>query len=93
MGSFLNKALAYLGLKDVEDDEYYAEWNQRLNEVYRGVARIDYDAREHRFDRREIGLIQNLNNTWRLEYTVTYDSGPSQTGHFGVNMQVDVVRF
>jgi LPS-assembly protein len=76
-----------------EDDEYYAEWNQRLNEVYRGVARIDYDAREHRFDRREIGLIQNLNNTWRLEYTVTYDSGPSQTGHFGVNMQVDVVRF
>jgi cell division inhibitor SepF len=25
MGSFLNKALAYLGLKDVEDDEYYAD--------------------------------------------------------------------
>ena len=25
MGSFMNKALAYLGLKDIEDDEFYAD--------------------------------------------------------------------
>jgi LPS-assembly protein len=76
-----------------EDDDYFAEWTQRLNEAYRSVVRFDYDAREHRFDRRELGLIQNLNNTWKLEYTVTFDSGPSRTGHFGVNMQIDVIRF
>jgi len=57
------------------------------------VVRFDYDAREHRFDRRELGLIQNVNNTWKLEYTVTFDSGPSRTGHFGLNLQVDVIRF
>jgi len=76
-----------------EDDDYFAELSRRLNEAYRGVVRFDYDAREHRFDRRELGLIQNVNNTWKLEYTVTFDSGPSRTGHFGLNLQVDVIRF
>jgi LPS-assembly protein len=76
-----------------EDDEYFAEWNVRLTEAYRGVLRTDYNAREHRWDRREVGLIQNLNNTWRLEYTVAFDQGPSREGHFSLNMQIDVIRF
>jgi LPS-assembly protein len=76
-----------------EDDDYYAEFTRRLNEAYRGLVRVDYDAREHRWDRRELGLIQVVNNTWKLEYTVTFDSGPSRTGHFGLNLQVDVIRF
>jgi hypothetical protein len=76
-----------------EDDDYFAEWTERLNEVYRGLVRFDYDAREHRFDRREIGLTQNLNNSWRFEYTLTFDAGPSREGHFGLNMGIDVIRF
>jgi LPS-assembly protein len=76
-----------------EDDDYFAEWTERLNEVYRSLIRFDYDAREHRFDRREIGLIQNLNNSWRLEYTLTFNQGPSREGHFGFNMGIDVIRF
>jgi LPS-assembly protein len=76
-----------------EDDEYFGEWTVRLNEVYQGILRADYDVREHRWDRREIGLIQNLNNTYRLEYTMAFDQGPSREGHFSLNMQVDVIRF
>jgi LPS-assembly protein len=76
-----------------EDDEYFGEWNVRLNEVFRAILRTDYDVREHRWDRREFGLIQNLNNAWKLEYTVAFDQGPSREGHFSLNMQIDVIRF
>ena len=41
----------------------------------------------------EVGLIQNLNNTWRLEYTAAFDQGPSREGHFSLNVQFDVIRF
>ena len=76
-----------------EDDEYFAEWTVRLNEAYKGVLRSDYNVREHRWDRREVGLIQNLNNTWRVEYTAAFDQGPSREGHFSLNVQFDVIRF
>ena len=76
-----------------EDDEYFGEWHMRLNEANEGFVRLDFDAREHRFDRREFGLSQILSNTWRVQYVVSFNSGPNRAGHFGFNVQVEAITF
>ncbi len=76
-----------------EDDYYILNYQVRLNEVYQGIVRVGYNARAFRFDERAIGLIQNLANTWRLQYLLTVNDGPNRLGKLGLQVEVDVVRF
>ncbi len=46
MASFMNKALAYLGLKDIEDDEYYEDEYDEPEEPAARGGRTVYPERE-----------------------------------------------
>jgi cell division inhibitor SepF len=47
MASFMNKALAYLGLKDIEDDEYYEDEYDDVEEAPVRGAHTVYPEREY----------------------------------------------
>jgi LPS-assembly protein len=76
-----------------EDDYYILNYQVRLNEKYQGIIRLGYNARAFRFDERGIGMIQNLANTWRVQYLFTVNDGPTRLGKFGFRVDVDVVRY
>jgi len=46
MASFMNKALVYLGLKDIEDDEYYEDEYDEIEEPPARGGRTVYPERE-----------------------------------------------
>ena len=74
-------------------NNYHFEARSRINEVYEGFVRADYDNRHHRFTDQSYGIDHVIANTWRLEYTITLYSGPRRESHFGFTVQVDTVRF
>ena len=74
-------------------NNYHFEARSRINEVYEGFVRADYDNRYHRFTDQSYGIDQVIANTWRLEYMITLYSGPRRESHFGFTVQVDTVRF
>jgi hypothetical protein len=76
-----------------QDNAYLVEYSQRLNEQYTLEVLMEYDARSHLFPERAIGIRQNLVNTWRLLYLLTYYSGPTRSGHLGLQVEADVIRF
>ena len=45
------------------------------------------------FNQRAISVVQILANTWRLEYRITDNDGPSREGHFNFQFLVEAVRF
>ncbi|HWD23958.1 MAG TPA: cell division protein SepF [Acidimicrobiales bacterium] len=47
MATFMNKALAYLGLKDIEDDEYYDDEYDEVEEPAARGGRTVYPEREY----------------------------------------------
>jgi cell division inhibitor SepF len=47
MASFMNKALAYLGLKDIEDDEYYEDDYDEVDETPSRGGHTVYPDREY----------------------------------------------
>jgi LPS-assembly protein len=76
-----------------EDDAYLAEYRVRLNEVWAVRLLAEYDARQGIFPQRAVVLEQNLVNTWAIQYIATYSSGPNPTGHFGFNVQIELLQF
>ena len=89
-----------IGLVNLEiDSNVGQEWMPRLNEVLRlterfeALTRLHYDARKHRFNEQAYGITQNLSNTWLISYTVSLYSGRRRESGFGLNVQIDTVRF
>lgn len=76
-----------------EIDEYFAEYELRMNEVYSGVARLRYDNRTNRFNEQALGLRQNLGNIWRIQYLLTMYDGPRRESDFGLSIAVDLLGF
>ncbi len=75
-------------------DTYHLELRARLNEVYEGFVRGDYDARDHLFVNQYYGVEQKISNTWILEYAVVFSSGPNNgNGHFGLEVNLNLIRF
>jgi len=74
-------------------EQYFAEYDHHLNEVWRGFARVRYDARAARWDELTFGLRQNLRNTWNIRYEVSWNHGNQRESSFGVNAVVDLIRF
>lgn len=76
-----------------EDDDYIVQYTQRINEQYQAVLNVEYGARVHILNTVQVGVEQNLANTWRIQWLVTRNGGPNREGHFGMNVEVEVLRF
>ncbi|MFA5057854.1 MAG: LPS assembly protein LptD, partial [Opitutaceae bacterium] len=76
-----------------EIEQYYLEYEQRVNEVWKGFTRLRYDARARRWNELSLGLRQNLSNTWNIRYEVSWYQGRQREGAFGFNIAVDLIRF
>jgi LPS-assembly protein len=75
-------------------DTYHAEFRKRINEEYEAFVRGDYDARDHLFIDQYYGVVQRVSNTWLVQYAVVFSRGPNDgQGHFGLEVNVNVVRF
>ena len=74
-------------------EDYHLEGRRRLSERYDVLTRLRYDARKNRFNEQAYGLVQNLDNTWRISYVVSLYAGPRRESHFGFNVQIDAIRF
>ena len=74
-------------------EQYFAEYDQRINEVWKGLVRVRYDAMVNRWNEVTFGLRQNLRNTWSVRYEVSWSHGQQREGSFGLNVQVDLLRF
>lgn len=73
--------------------DYLVDARARLNEEYDVLAQLRYDQRRHRFTEQSYGIVQNLANTWRISYLVSFYSGRRRESGFGLSVQVDTVRF
>jgi LPS-assembly protein len=74
-------------------EDYFIDGRRRLNEVYDGLVRLRIDARHHRVTEQTYGLWQKLGRTWAVKYEVSFSEGPRREGHFGVNVEIDFLRF
>lgn len=74
-------------------EDYLIEGRVRLNEIFDAQARLHYDARRSRFNQQSYGVVQNLDNTWRISYVVTLYSGRQRESSFGFNVQVEALGF
>lgn len=76
-----------------EDDDYLLNFHQKINEQYTGLILMEYGARQHQFNQRSIGVIQNLSDTWKIEYLLTYNGGPNKEGPLDFQVNVEAIRF
>jgi LPS-assembly protein len=76
-----------------ESEDYRIEGRIHLNETHDALARFQYDARERRLNEQAYGLVQNLDNTWLIEYVVSVYSGRRRENGFGFNVQVEARNF
>jgi LPS-assembly protein len=74
-------------------EQYFLEYERRLNEVWKGFARLRYDARAARWDELSFGLGQNLRNTWNVRYEVSWYQGRQREGSFSISVAADLIRF
>lgn len=74
-------------------DQYFAEYDQRINEVWRGLVRVRYDAMVKRWNELTFGVGQNIENTWNVRYEVSWTHGQQRQASFGLNVQVELLRF
>jgi LPS-assembly protein len=74
-------------------EDYVVDGRFRLNERFDGLTRLHYDARKRRFNEQAYGLVQNLDNTWRVSYVVSLYEGRARESRFGLNVQIEAVGF
>ena len=74
-------------------EQYFLQYDQRFNEVWKGLVRVRYDALLQRWNELTFGLQQNLQNTWSVRYEVSWNHGQQREASFGFNVQVDLLRF
>jgi LPS-assembly protein len=74
-------------------EDYGFEYHERINEAYEVVERLSYDARLRRFDQQVVDLQQNLHNTWRIHYEIAFLNGDKRQGHFGLNLEIELLKF
>jgi hypothetical protein len=74
-------------------EEYFVEYDQRLNEVWKSLLRVRYDALTERWDEIAVGLRQNVQNTWNVRYEVSWTHGQQRESSFGLSVQIELLRF
>lgn len=76
---------------DIED--YLVEGRLKINEIFEAQTKLHYDARKRRFNEQAYGIVQNIDNIWRLSYIVTLYSGRQRESDFGFSVRIDALRF
>ena len=76
-----------------ETEDYRVEGRLHVNEAYDVLGRLQYDARARRFNEQAYGVVQNLDNTWFIEYVVSVRSGSRRENGFGFSIQVEAHAF
>ncbi|ACB77119.1 LPS assembly protein LptD [Opitutus terrae] len=76
-----------------ELEDYFLEGQRRINEVFEGIVRLRYDARQDRFIEQIYGIRQNIANTWSVDYTISLYGGNRRESRFGLNIRIDAIRF
>lgn len=76
-----------------ETEDYRVEGRLHINEAYDVLGRLQYDARARRFNEQAYGVVQNLDNTWFIEYVVSVRSGSRRENGFGFNIQIETRAF
>jgi LPS-assembly protein len=74
-------------------EQYFLEYQRRLNEEWKGFARVRYDAQADRWDELTFGLRQNLYNLWNVRYEVSWYQGQQREGSFSLNVAIELFRF
>jgi LPS-assembly protein len=74
-------------------EEYFVEYDQRLNEVWKSLLRVRYDALTERWNEIAVGLRQNVQNTWNVRYEVSWTHGQQRVSSFGLSLQIELLRF
>ncbi|MDX2187597.1 MAG: LPS assembly protein LptD [Opitutaceae bacterium] len=74
-------------------EEYVAEGDYRLNEVWRVGTRLHYDARLDRFVEENFGLSQNIGNLWFVRYGVSVYNGSKRESRVGFTLSVELASF
>jgi LPS-assembly protein len=74
-------------------EQYNFQYRERLNEVYEVVDTFTYDARLRRVNQQVIDLRQNIRNTWVIHYEVALLNGDTRQGHFGLNLEIELIKF
>lgn len=68
-GDFWKASFGWYQLRQAEAaNQLWVTGEIRLNSVYSGVARANYDAVTHQSVYQSIGLVQRIGNSWELEY-------------------------
>lgn len=76
-----------------ELQDYSMNARMRVNEQFDALALLRYDQNKHRFTEQSYGIVQNLANTWRVSYLISFYSGRRRESGFGLSVQIDTVRF
>jgi LPS-assembly protein len=76
-----------------ELQDYTIDARRRLNERFEAVARLQYDARRHRFNEQTYGVAHTLANTWVVSYSVSVYSGRKRESNFGFDLRIDALHF
>lgn len=76
---------------DIED--YLVEGRLKINEIFEAQTKLHYDARKRRFNEQAYGIVQNIDNIWRISYIVTLYSGRQRESDFGFSVRIDALRF
>lgn len=74
-------------------DQYVGEAGYTINEAWRLAGRVRYDADRDRFDEQTYSLLQNVADTWEIEYRVSFFEGDRREGGFGLGIAVQFLRF
>jgi LPS-assembly protein len=73
--------------------EYIGYTTYRLNEAYQTYAHVRYDARVSRFTEQSVGLVQNLDNLWTIQYGVVVYDSPRREDSFGFSIRINLTGF
>jgi LPS-assembly protein len=74
-------------------EQYNFQYQERINEVYTVLETFTYDARLRRVNQQTVDLRQNIRNTWIIHYQVSLLNGDARQGHFGLNLEVELLKF
>jgi LPS-assembly protein len=74
-------------------EQYTFQYRERINEAYAVVETFTYDARLRRANQQLVDLRQNIRNTWIIHYEVALLNGDTRQGHFGLNLEIQLLKF
>lgn len=67
-------------------EQYSAIYAFRLNEDFRVIADLRYDASRNQFSRQVYSLVQNLANSWEVHYQIYFNTGTERESANGVGL-------